>query len=271
MATAAFPEMRRARYADRLASAVVSVGGTLAVVVPPSIVLVVYGVLTETSIGRLFIAGIVPGLLTAIGLLTTIRVMAVRGDSAPAGEPFDLKRAVRQSVGIWPVCGLIVLIIGSIYTGIASPTEAAGLGAVGAFVIGVCQRTVGWANASDSLSSAIRATVMIITIVACSAIFANFLAFTQVTQNILVAVEESPLPPHAILALIILILLFMGMVMDQLAILSLAMPLAFPATQALGFDPVWLGIVVTKTVEIGVLCLLVAVPELALWLPGKMW
>ena len=308
MSASAFPEMRRHRYDERLAAAVVSVGGTLAVVVPPSIILVVYGVLTETSIGKLFIAGIVPGLLTALGLATVIKVIAHRTDQAPPGEPFRFGHAVRTSRHVIPMVLLIVAVIGAIYGGLTSPSEAAALGVFGALLMGLGQRTLRPRTLGTSLSASIKATVMIIAIIACSAVFANYLAFTRVTQSILAGIEGSELPPYVILLMIVAVLLIMGMLMDQLAILSLAMPLAYPAVIALDFDSVWFGIIVTKTVEIGlltpplglnayvaaaqtrvrlglifrgllpfvlvelmVLGILIAFPSITLWLPEMMW
>ncbi|ANP36780.1 MULTISPECIES: TRAP transporter large permease [Rhodobacterales] len=253
MAASAFPEMRNHNYADRLAAAVVSVGGTLAVVVPPSIVLVVYGVLTETSIGQLFIAGIVPGLLTASGLALVIKIIATRTDQAPKGDPFQLGKAVKASRHVIPMGLLMVGVIGAIYGGVASPSEAAALGVMGSLIIVLVQRSITFVGLSTSVSAAIRATVMIVAIVTCSAIFANYLAFTRITHALLEFASTTDLPRAAILAFMVLILLVMGMFMDQLAILSLAMPLAFPTAMALGYDPVWFGIVVTKTVEIGLL------------------
>lgn len=307
MSASAFPEMRRHKYNDRLSAAVVSVGGTLAVVVPPSIVLVVYGVLTETSIGKLFIAGVVPGLLTAIGLAAVIKVIAHRTDYAPEGEPFELRKATRSSFYVVPMVLLIAAVIGAIYWGLTSPSEAAALGVLGSVVICLAQGTFRIPAFGGSLSKAVKATVMIVAIVACSAIFANYLTFTRVTQAILEAVSTTDLPRYAILMIMVLVLLLMGMFMDQLAILSLAMPLAFPAAMALDFDPVWFGIIVTKTVEIGlltpplglnayvasaqtkvplgtifrglipfilveiaVLGLLIAFPQITLWLPSLM-
>ncbi|MDV4145853.1 TRAP transporter large permease [Shimia sp. FJ5] len=253
MSASAFPEMRNHNYADRLAAAVVSVGGTLAVVVPPSIVLVVYGVLTETSIGQLFIAGIVPGLLTAAGLAFVIKVIAIRTDQAPKGDPFELGKAAKASRHVIPMGLLLIGVIGAIYGGLASPSEAAALGVMGSLIIVLLQRTITFTSFNKSVSGAIRATVMIVTIVTCSAIFANYLAFTRITHALLEFASTTDMPREVILALMVLILLVMGMFMDQLAILSLAMPLAFPTAMALGYDPVWFGIVVTKTVEIGLL------------------
>ncbi|MBE9636243.1 TRAP transporter large permease [Salipiger mangrovisoli] len=307
MAASAFPEMRSHNYSQRLAAAVVSVGGTLAVVVPPSIVLVVYGVLTETSIGKLFIAGIVPGLLTATGLAVVIKLIAHTTDQAPKGAPFELGKAVKASRHVLPMILLMVLVIGAIYGGIASPSEAAALGVMGSLIIVIFQRSLSFVNFNRSVSGAIRATVMIVAIVACSAIFSNYLAFTRITHSLLEFVATTSLPPAVIMGFIVLILLVMGMFMDQLAILSLAMPLAFPTAMALDFDPVWFGIVVTKTVEIGlltpplglnayvasaqtgvplgkifrgilpflameivILIVLLCVPQITLWLPGLM-
>ncbi|KHQ51375.1 TRAP transporter large permease [Mameliella alba] len=253
MSASAFPQMRAHRYSDRLAAAVVSVGGTLAVVVPPSIVLVVYGVLTETSIGKLFIAGIIPGLLTATGLAVVIKIIAETTDQAPKGDPFVLKTAVKESRHVIPMVLLMVAVIGSIYGGIASPSEAAALGVMGSLLIVLAQRTLSFVQFNKSISSSIRATVMIVAIVACSAIFSNYLAFTRITHSMLEFVAVTEMPREVIMGIIILVLLVMGMFMDQLAILSLAMPLAFPTAMALDYDPVWFGIVVTKTVEIGLL------------------
>lgn len=253
MASSAFPEMRKHKYSERLAAAVVSVGGTLAVVVPPSIVLVVYGVLTETSIGKLFIAGILPGLLTAIGLAVVISIIANTTDQAPKGEPFVFKKAVVESRHVLPMGLLMFCVIGAIYGGIASPSEAAALGVMGALIIVIFQRTMKFTAFNNSVSRAIKATVMIMAIVACSAIFSNYLAFTRITHSLLEFVAETDMPREVIMGIIILSLLVMGMFMDQLAILSLAMPLAFPTAMALDYNAIWFGIVVTKTVEIGLL------------------
>lgn len=307
MASSAYPEMKRHRYSDRLSAAIVSVGGTLAVLIPPSIVLIVYGVLTETSIGRLFIAGIIPGLLTAAGLVVTVLILARKPGMAPAGEPLSLPHAIRMSGSFWPILLLLSVVIATIYTGLASPTEAGAIGAFGALVLSLLQRTMTLLRLSASLSATVRTTVMIIAIVFCSAIFSHFLVMTRITQDVIAGIQESGLPPSVILIAFVLILLVLGMVLDQLAILSLTMPLAFPVVTVLGYDPVWFGIIVTKTVEIGlltpplglnvyvtasqtgvplktvfhgvrpfliaemvILIILIAVPDISLWLPSHM-
>lgn len=253
MAATAYPEMRRFRYDDRLSTAIISTGGTLAVMIPPSIVLIVYGVLTETSIGKLFMAGVVPGLLTAAGLIMTVIFLAQGRNLAPPGAPFDLRTAMRQSSSVWPMCLLVVLIIASIYTGTASPTEAGALGATGALVLALFQRTMRLKSFVNGLSHTVQTTVFIVTIIYCSSIFSTYLTYSQVTQELISAVKDFGLSPGMVLLIIVGVLLVLGMVLDQLAILSLTMPLAFPIVTALGYDPIWFGIIVTKTVEIGLL------------------
>jgi tripartite ATP-independent transporter DctM subunit len=253
MSASAYPEMRNHNYSSRLAAAIVSVGGTLAVVIPPSIVLVVYGVLTETSIGKLFIAGVIPGLFTAVGLAVVIKIIAHTTDQAPKGPPFEFQKAVKASRHVLPVMALLILVTGAIYGGYASPSEAAALGVMGSLIIVLAQRSISFASFNKSVSGTIRATVMIVAIVACSAIFSNYLAFTRITHTLLQFVATTEMSRGTILAIMMVTLLVMGMFMDQLAILSLAMPLMFPIAVALHFNPVWFGIVVTKTVEIGLL------------------
>jgi TRAP-type C4-dicarboxylate transport system, large permease component len=245
------PELIRSMHLETVRNIGVNRAVMAAVVVPPSIVLVVYGVLTETSIGKLFIAGIIPGLLTATGLAVVIKLIAHTTDQAPKGDPFKFKRAVKSSCHVFPMILLMILVIGAIYGGIASPSEAAALGVMGSLIIVIFQRTMSFVNFNRCVSGAIRATVMIVAIVACSAIFSNYLAFTRITHRLLEFVATTEMSRGTIMAIMILTLLIMFM--DQLAILSLAMPLAFPTAMALDFDPIWFGIVVTKTVEIGLL------------------
>jgi len=182
-----------------------------------------------------------------------IMVIANTTDQAPKGDAFVLKTAVRDSRHVIPMVLLLVAVIGAIYSGLASPSEAAALGVMGSLIIVLFMRTLKFAAFNSSVSGAIRATVMIVTIVACSAIFSNYLAFTRITHALLEFVATTDMPREVIMGIIILSLLVMGMFMDQLAILSLAMPLAFPTAMALDYNPVWFGIVVTKTVEIGLL------------------
>ena len=253
MASSAYPEMKKHKYDDRLSTAIVSVGGTLAILIPPSIIMIVYGVMTETSIGKLFLGGVVPGLLTAVGLSITVMILARRPGMAPPAAPFALKRAIGESWQIWPTAILLGFVIVAIYTGIASPTEAGAIGAAGALIVSLGLRTMTRSAFASGISRAIQTTVMIVTIVYTSQIFSQYLVFTKVTQDIIAWIDSSGLPPWAILAAILVLLLILGCFLDQLAILSLTMPLVFPIIVALKYDPVWFGIIVTKTVEIGLL------------------
>ena len=253
MASSAYPEMKKHKYDDRLSTAIVSVGGTLAILIPPSIIMIVYGVMTETSIGKLFLGGVIPGLLTAVGLSITVMILARRPGMAPPAAPFALERAISDSWHVWPTAILLGFVIFAIYTGIASPTEAGAIGAAGALVISLLLRTMSRTAFATGLSRAIQTTVMIVTIVYTSQIFSQYLVFTKVTQDIITWINASGLPPWAILAAILVLLLILGCFLDQLAILSLTMPLVFPIIVALKYDPVWFGIIVTKTVEIGLL------------------
>ncbi len=253
MASSAYPEMRNHAYDDRLSTAIVSVGGTLAILIPPSIIMIVYGVMTETSIGKLFLGGVLPGLLTALGLAITVMIVARREGMAPPAARFDLRRAFAESGQVWPTAILLGFIIVSIYTGIASPTEAGAVGATGALLISLALGSMSRSAFWTGLSRAIQTTVMIVAIVWCSQLFSSYLVFTKVTQQLIAWVNALGLPPAMVMAAIIVLLLFLGCFLDQLAILSLTLPLIFPIVTALKFDPVWFGIIITKTVEIGLL------------------
>lgn len=307
MASSAYPEMKKHHYDDRLSTAIVSVGGTLAILIPPSIILIVYGVMTETSIGKLFLAGVVPGLLTAGALAATIMLLARRPGMAPAASKFEFRQAVSSSASIWPVALLLVGLMVVIYTGVASATEAGAIGAAGALVLALAQHSLGRGALARAFGRAVQTTVMIVTIIYCSQIFSSYLVFTRVTQDFILMVQAADLPAILVLVAVLVVVLVLGFFLDQLAIMSLTLPLLFPLMMALKYDPVWFGIIVTKTVEIGlltpplglnvyvtasqtgvplktvfrgvvpflfaeaiVLTMMVSFPEITLWLPNQM-
>jgi len=311
MASVALPQMRRHGYDDRLSLGVISVSGTLAIMIPPSIPLVLYGVITETSIGKLLIAGIIPGLMTAAGYCIAIWVMvALRPKIAPksdAGAVVTSYKPMRDVVGAWDGILLAAIVLGGIYSGAITPTEASAIGASGALLISVFYRRVGLKGILDALDSATRICGVIFVIVMGALVFSYFLSASQVSRNLVEWVGSIDAPVTILFCILLLIYICLGFFMDQLAILFLTLPLFFPLVVAWEMDPIWFGIIVTKTVEIGlitpplgmnayvaasatgapiekvfrsimpfflvdviVLIILVSFPGLSLWLPSMM-
>ncbi|MFC7296527.1 TRAP transporter large permease [Marinobacter aromaticivorans] len=252
MARAAFPGMKKMGYSDSLSTGIIAIAGTLAIMLPPSIVLVVYGIVTELSIGRLLVAGIVPGLLTAAGYAAVIVGWAlVFPKSAPRGVPFNFRSALRGSVEMWPILLLIVVVMSALYSGMATATEVGAVGALGAAAIIFVMRRMNREGTSAAIANTVRTTAMIISIILAAHVFGYYLTWTQVTQDLVQAVADSGLSPWLVLLLVLAVYLVLGMFLDQLAILVLTLPVSFPLMTSLGFDGIWFGIIVTKTVEIG--------------------
>jgi tripartite ATP-independent transporter DctM subunit len=252
MATAGYPHMKRLDYHPGFAIGIIAISGTLAIMIPPSIILVLYGILTEESIGKLLIAGIIPGLLTAFGYAAVIFIRVYFNPSlAPTAGDFDFRRAVRALAPVWPVLILMFCVIGSLYYGIATPTEAGALGAAAALLIAIALRRLNWSGLTESLQHTVKATTMIVTIIIGAMIFGYFMTYTQVTQQMIKWVSESGLAPWQIMVAILVVYVILGMFLDQIAILVLTVPLTYPLVKALGYDGIWYGILITKTVEIG--------------------
>lgn len=252
MARISMPEMRRYGYSESFALGVVAVGGTLSIMIPPSLPLILYGVLTETSIGRLFLAGILPGALTAASYVITIIIQVRRNpDIAPPTEKHAWSERFASLPGTSPAVILVFLVLGGIYSGAITATEAAAVGATGAFIISVLVGGLRWNGMKEAFSATLTTTSMIFAIVIGAMIFGYFLAITQVPQTLVTWVGSLPLPAWAILIIIILFYLVLGFFIDQIAIIILTLPLIFPMVLSLGFDPIWFGIIMTKTVEMG--------------------
>jgi tripartite ATP-independent transporter DctM subunit len=309
LAKAAYPQMKRYGYSDSFSTGTLAVVGTLAIMIPPSIGFVLYGVFTETSIGKLLVAGIIPGLLTAIGYAVTIRIVLRRNpELAPvASERFPMRERIAALRSTWPLLLLMVMMIGGIYSGAVTPTEVGAVGASFALLMAVVMGRMGWQTFRGALADAARTSAMILTIVATSAVFGTFLTLTGTTQAIIGAVQSANIHPYAVLFAVMLFLILLGCFLEQMAILVLTLPLIFPLLTSLGFDPIWLGVLYVKSAEIGfitppmgmngfviasatgvptrlvfkgiwpfvlvevvLLILLVAFPQLTLWLPGRM-
>jgi C4-dicarboxylate transporter DctM subunit len=311
--TVAYPEMRRYGYPQSFATGVIAAGGTLGAMLPPSTVLAVYGIITEQDIGKLFIAGIIPGLL-AIGMyMITIAIIGwVKPGFLPAGRPTPWNERLAALKDIWAPLLLFIFVIGGLY-GLPflprfTPTEAGGVGASGAFLIGVLSGRLNKDGILTSLLQATRTAAAVFTVLIGALLFGYFLTITQTPQKVTEFLTALGLGKYGVLALIMLMYLLLGCLMDAMAMIILTIPIIFPVIIHLGFDPIWFGVIIVMTVELGLihppvgmnvfviksvvkdvsfttifkgvipfiitdlirLVILIAFPILALWLPSRM-
>ncbi|KJS74574.1 MAG: C4-dicarboxylate ABC transporter permease [Comamonadaceae bacterium BICA1-1] len=260
MGQVALPELRRAGYAGGLSTATLAAGGTLGILIPPSIVLVIYAILTEQNIAHLFVAAFIPGIMAAIGYMLVIAIyVRVRPESAGRIEPLPMKERWKATVKVWPVLVIFLAVVGGIYTGIFTPTEAA---AVGAFGAGVAAWAAGGLNRRtlrDALLGTAIATGMIFMIVLGAGLFNTFLALSQLPQELARWVVDLGISPWMVLVVILLIYLLLGCVMDSLSMILLTVPIFFPVMMGLDFGltptetAIWFGILVLIVVEVGLI------------------
>ncbi|MEQ9815365.1 MAG: TRAP transporter large permease subunit [Azospirillaceae bacterium] len=256
---AAYPTMKRLGYNAGFAIGTISIAGTLAIMIPPSIAFVVYGIITEESIGQLFMAGMIPGLLTAAGYLVTISIVVrLRPHLAPQVQKtvrdklsLDPALAAEQSGRVWPVVLLVILILGSLYSGIATPTEVGALGALGALVICLALRRINVGGFTTAVGNTVRTTAMIVTIIFGALLFGYFMSLTQITGAMLEWIDAAGLSRWVVLLMVIGFYLVLGMFMDQFAIIVLTVPISYSLMTGLGFDGIWFGVLIVKTAEIG--------------------
>lgn len=254
MGTVALPEMKRHKYNSALATGVVAAGGTIGILIPPSIVLVLYGVITEQSIGKLFLAGFIPGILEAVFYIITISILCrINPSLGPAGPKTSFRQKLFSLKDTWIVLALFIIVIGGIYLGVFTPTEAAGVGAFGAFIFGVLRRRLGWRAFKDSLFETGKTTAMIFIIMLGAMVLGYFLAVTRVPFELATIIAGIEVNRYIILIAILLIYIVLGCVMDSLAMMLLITPIFFPLTVSLGFNPLVFGILVTRTCEIGLI------------------
>ncbi len=305
----AYPEMRRFGYPQSFSTGVIAAGGTLGAMLPPSTVLAVYAILTQQDIGKLFMAGIVPGILAMLMyVLTIVIIVKVRPDWLPRGEHKSWGERFAGLKDVWAPLVLFVFVIGGLYGGFFTPTEAGGVGATGAFLLGVLRGKLNRATTLEALLSATRTAAAVFTVLIGALIFGYFLTITQVPQNLTAYVSDLGLGRYQVLALIMVMYLVLGCLMDAMAMIILTVPIIFPIIVQLGFDPIWFGIIIVMTVELGLihppvgmnvfviksvvpdvsfttifkgvipfvltdllrLVILIAFPVIALWLPGQM-
>lgn len=254
MTKVALPEMRRVGYSDPIATGVIAAGGTLGILIPPSVALAVYGIITEQDVGKLFIAGILPGILAIALQVTAIKLIAFyRPASMPVGERHSWSERWRSVKGLWGVLLLFGGVIGGMYTGFVTATEAASLGAVGAWALGVARRRLDLRGTWTALIESLRTSVSIFTVMIGALLFGYFLTITQVPQHVAQFLTGLPVGPQVVMLLILLLYLVLGCALDSLAMMVLTVPILFPVVTQLGFDPIWFGVIVVVTIEIGLI------------------
>jgi C4-dicarboxylate transporter, DctM subunit len=257
-ATVAYPEMRQYRYPPAFATGVIAAGGTLGAMFPPSTVLAVYGLITEQDIGKLFFAGIVPGCLAIAMYMGTIALISVvRPNFLPAGPRTPWKERIAALSDVWATLVLFLFVVGGLY-GLPylprfTPTEAGGVGAAGAFLIGVLRGRLTRADIRKSLLQATRTAAAVFTVLIGALLFGYFLTITQTPQKVTEFLTGLGIGRHGVLALIMLMYLVLGCLMDAMAMIILTVPIIFPVITSLGFDPIWFGVIIVMTVELGLI------------------
>ena len=252
--TLTLPEMKRYKYHPQLAGGCVAAGGTIGVLIPPSVILVVYGIITESSIGKLFLAGFVPGVIQALLYMLTIQVIVrVKPDFGPRGPRTTWAEKFKSISYSWDVAALFILVIGGIYAGLFTPSEAAGVGAAGAFLSLVLRKQLTWEYLSRSVMETIKTSGMVFWILLGAILFGYFLTLGQVPNALATWIGNLSPNRYVVLSMMLLLLIFLGAIMDEMAIMLLTLPILYPIILNLGFDPIWFGIIMTKMMEVGMI------------------
>jgi C4-dicarboxylate transporter DctM subunit len=255
MSQVALPEMRKAGYDSGLSAGIIAAGGTLGIMIPPSVIFVLYGIMTETDITKLFFAGVVPGLLAVSFYSALVAFIAHRHpDAFPAGRRYAWRERFKALSNLWPTLALFLLVLGSMYLGWVTVTEAAGLGATGALAIGVLRGQLDRRAIKRALIDSLRVSSAIMLIVVGAYLFGYFLTVTQFTQKAVDLLVHLPIGAYGVLALVMLGYLVLGAVMDELAMILLTVPIVYPVMMTLGFDPVWFGVIIVMAVTFGMIC-----------------
>jgi C4-dicarboxylate transporter DctM subunit len=307
--TVAYPEMRRYGYPQAFSTGVIAAGGTLGAMLPPSTVLAVYAIITQQDIGKLFMAGILPGLLAMLMYVLTIAIIVkVKPNLLPAGDYKPWRERFKGLKDVWAPLVLFAFVIGGLYGGLFTPTEAGGMGAGGAFLLGVIRGRLSRAQIREALLQATRTSAAVFTVLIGALLFGYFLTITETPQKLTEYLTNLGIGRYGVLALIMVMYLVLGCLMDAMAMIILTVPIIFPLITKLGFDPIWFGIIIVMTVELGLihppvgmnvfviksvvkevsfttifkgvipflitdllrLIILIAFPIIALWLPGRM-
>ncbi len=254
MATVAYPEMKRFGYRSRLAAGTVAAGGGLGMIMPPSVVLIVYGVLTQQSIGALFVAGIVPAIVITVLFLFAIAWVCWRDPSlGPPGERSEWPDRLRALSGLVDTLLVFGVVMTSLFRGWCTPTEAAAVGAATVLAVGVLRGQLSWARIVKSVHETLRTSAMVLFLVAGATVFGKFLAVTRIPFDVAAWIGGLGLPPLVVLAVIVAVYFVGGCFMDSLALVMLTIPVFYPVVTALGYDPIWFGILIVLVTEMGVI------------------
>ncbi len=254
MTKVAYPSMKKLGYADFLSTGVIAAGGTLGIMIPPSTIMVIYGIVTETHIGKLFAAGVVPGLLCAGLLMAGVAVIIRRHPGAgPAGERVAWPERWAALRGIWGVALLVALVLGGIYGGWFTATEGAGIGASGAFGFALLRGALPPRALLAVLAESARTTAMLFAILIAASIFSSFVNYTSMPTDLKDGITRLGLPPLLVIAAMMGVYVVLGTIMEELTMVLLTIPVFFPVVTQLGFDPVWFGVLIVLVVQVGLI------------------
>lgn len=250
----ALPQMKRFGYADGLATGSVAAGGTLGILIPPSTGFVLYAILTEESIGKLFIAGILPGILLSLLFVAVIMIVTtLKPSEGPVGPSTDMRTKLMSTFYSLPLVGVILVSIGGIYLGVFTPVEAAGVGATLVTVLALTTRAVRFSQVPSILIETVTMTAMLYLIIIGAHVFGPFLALTHIPETLALSLKEMGLGPYSTLLLILIGYIILGMFFDGLAMLVVTLPVVFPIITGFGFDPIWFGVVAVVVIEMGLI------------------
>ena len=254
MTKVAYPSMKEHGYSGQLAAGAIAAGGTLGILIPPSTILVIYGLVTETNIGKLFAAGFIPGILAVVMMCLTIAFLTWRKpELGPAAERSSWAERLSAFKDVWAVAVLFVVVMGGIYGGVFTTTEGAGVGAFGAFLIALLRGSLNFKVTLEILTDSARTTGMLFMILVGALVFANFMNFTSMPNDLKNLVSSHNISPMTVMIFICAIYIILGAAMEELSIVLLTLPVFFPLVVSLGFDPVWFGIVIVLVVMIGLI------------------
>jgi tripartite ATP-independent transporter DctM subunit len=254
MGKVSIPEMRRYGYDDGLAAGCIAAAGGLGILIPPSTIFIIYGILVQESIGKLFISGVIPGILLAGVFMGIVYIMCrLNPRLAPAGTQTTWKEKLTGLMGVLEMAALFALVIGGLFAGFFSPTQAGAAGTAGAVAIGLVRRKLPWKAFWAATKDTLQITAMIMVIVAGAIVFGHFMAVTGMPAFISDFVGNLPIPPLAVMGLIVVMYLIAGCFMDSLALIMLTVPILFPLITKLGFDPIWFGVIIVLVTDMGVI------------------